>query len=126
MEKRGGGILDIVLVNKTKDSVKSGFNLNQIPSKWQEHFLKAPISAKIKSIKKIINQNDSEHFWWQIELDKGENDGMNNHLTMTTEDNMLFIDIDSVLNNRSFGQYHMPDFMPKKFPIGTELKTKWK
>ncbi len=113
------------LVNRTKDSIKSKFNLNQIPEKWKGYFLKKPISATIKGIKKIIDENDSEYFWWQIELDKGKKDGMTNRLSMTTEDYIIFFDIDSVLNNRSFGQYHMPDFIPKKYPIGTEFRTKW-
>ena len=57
---------------------------------------------------------------------KGKNDRMNNRLTLETKDGEFFIEIDSVLTNRSFGITHMYDFTPKKFPIGTELRTKWK
>ncbi|WP_233194510.1 hypothetical protein [Aquimarina sp. I32.4] len=114
------------LVNRTKDSITSEFDLSQIPKKWQKYFLKEPISAKIKSIKKVIDKEDNENFWWQIELNKGEDNGMNSRLTMTTKDDMFFMDIDSVLKNSSYGRYHMPDFTPDKYPIGTELRTKWK
>jgi hypothetical protein len=114
------------LSKRSKDSVKSEFDIKKIPQKWQEYFLKESISAKIKNIKKIVDENDSEYFWWQIELDKGKKDGVTKRLSMTTEDYIIFFDIDSVLNNRSFGQYYMPDFTAKKYPIGTELRTKWK
>jgi hypothetical protein len=114
------------LSKKSKDSIKSEFEINKIPEKWQKYFLKEPLSAKIKSIKKITDPNDKEYFWWEIELDKGKNDGMNERLSMTTKDYMIFFDIDSVLSNRSFGKYHMPNFTTEKYPIGTELRTKWK
>ena len=114
------------LRNKSKDSIKSEFDINKIPEQWQKHFLKEPITAKIKSIKKIKDPNDSENFWWQIELDKGKNDRMTSRLTLATEDDMFYIDIDSVLTNRSFGVSYQFDFTPKEFPIGTELRTKWK
>ncbi|WP_179348612.1 hypothetical protein [Winogradskyella pacifica] len=114
------------LSKRSKDSVKSEFNIKKIPEKWQKYFLKEPITAKIKSLKKITNPNDKEYFWWEIELDKGSKDGMNKRLSMNTEDDMIFFDIDSVLNNRSFGKYYMPDFTTEKYPIGTELRTRWK
>ncbi|SHF90213.1 hypothetical protein SAMN05444344_1970 [Tenacibaculum mesophilum] len=114
------------LSKKSKDSIKSEFNLKQIPEKWQEFFLTQPISAKIKSFKKITDPYDKENYWWEIELDKGNNDKMNNRLSMTTKDDMIFLEIDSVLTNRSFGAYRLPDFDHEKYPIGTELRTKWK
>lgn len=114
------------LVNRTKDSITAKFDLSQIPEKWQKYFLKEPISAKIKSIRKVIDKEDNENFWWRIELNKGEDNGMNSRLTMTTKDEMFFMDIDSVLKNSSYGRYYMPDFTPDKYPIGTELRTKWK
>ena len=114
------------LSKRSKDSIKSEFNINKIPEKWQKYFLKDPITAKIKSLKKITDPNDKEYFWWEIELDKGSNDGMNKRLSMTTKDYMIFFDIDYVLSNRSFGKYYMPDFTKEKYPIGTELRNKWK
>ena len=113
------------LATEIKDTIKTEFDLKQIPEKWQNYFLKEPIKAKIKSLKKITDPNDEEYFWWEIELDKGSNDGMNKRLSMNTEDDMIFFDIDSVLNNRSFGKYYMPDFTTEKYPIGTELRTNW-
>lgn len=113
------------LSNKSKDSVKSKFDLKKIPEKWRVYFLKKPISAKIKNFKKITDPNDKENFWWEIELDKGKNDGMNKRLSMSSQDGMLFFELDSVLSLSSFVKYHMPDFTPKKYPIGTELRTKW-
>lgn len=114
------------LVNKSKDSITSEFDLNQIPEKWQNYFLKEPISAKIKNIKKVIDPNDKENISWLIELDKGEKDRINNRLTLETQDGDFFIEVDSVLTNRSFGVTYMYDFTPEKNPIGTELRTKWK
>ncbi|MFC4632610.1 hypothetical protein ACFO3O_01750 [Dokdonia ponticola] len=114
------------LVRKTKDSIMSEFDLKQIPEKWQSYFLKEPVSAKIKYIKKVIDPNDEENISWLIELDKGKNDRMNNRLTLETKDGEFFIEVDSVLTHRSFGMTYMYDFTPKKFPIGTELRTKWK
>ncbi|MDP2160889.1 MAG: hypothetical protein Q8K02_10430, partial [Flavobacterium sp.] len=113
------------LSNKSKDSVKSKFDIKKIPEKWQAYFLKKPISAKIKNFKKITDPNDKEYFWWKIELDKGKNDGMNERLSMSSQDHMLFFEIDSVLSTSSFVKYHMPDFKPEKYPIGTEVRTKW-
>ncbi len=107
------------LVKGTEDSITSEFDLGQIPEKWQKYFLKEPITAKIKSIRKVIDQEDHENFWWQIELNKGEDHGVYSRLTMTTKDDMFFIDIDSVLKNSSYGKYYMPDFTPDKYPIGT-------
>lgn len=49
---------------------------------------------------------------------------MNERLSMTTKDDMIFFDIDSLLNNRSYGKYYMPDFRIEEYPIGTELRTK--
>tara|TARA_Y100000766_G_C18491144_1_gene404856 strand:- start:42 stop:596 length:555 start_codon:yes stop_codon:yes gene_type:complete len=114
------------LVRKTKDSITSEFDLKQIPKKWQSYFLKEPVSAKIKNIKKVVDPNDKENISWLIELNKGKNDRMNNRLTLETKDGEFFIEVDSVLTNRSFGMTYMYDFTPKKFPIGTELRTKWK
>ena len=114
------------LVNKTKDSITSEFDLKQIPEKWQSYFLKEPVSAKIKNITKVIDPNDKENISWQIELDKGEKDRINNRLTLETQDGEFFIEVDSVLINRSFGKYYLPDFTKEKYPIGTELRTKWK
>tara|TARA_R110002012_G_C11657571_1_gene611894 strand:+ start:2703 stop:3557 length:855 start_codon:yes stop_codon:yes gene_type:complete len=114
------------LVRKTKDSITSEFDLKQIPEKWQSYFLKEPVSAKIKYIKKVVDPNDEENISWLIEMDKGKNDRMNNRLTLETKDGEFFIEVDSVLTNRSFGMTYMYDFTPKKFPIGTELRTKWK
>ena len=114
------------LSKRSKDSIKSEFDINKIPEKWRKHFLKEPVTAKIQGLKKITDPNDEEHFWWEITLDKGSNNGMNKRLSMTTEDDMIFFDIDSVSNNKSFGKYYMPDFTAEKYPIGTELRTKWK
>ena len=50
---------------------------------------------------------------------------MNNRLTLETKDGEFFIEVDSVLINRSFGITYMYDFSPTKFPVGTELRTKW-
>ena len=113
------------LVNKTKDSITSNFDLNQIPKKWKRFFLKKPISAKIKAIKKIIYSKEENDVFWLLELNKGENDLINNRLTLKTKDGNLFIEIDSVLKHKSFGRTYIPDFSPKKYPIGTELRTKW-
>lgn len=113
------------LTKKSKDSVKSELDINRIPDKWQKYFLQEPIIAKIQNIKKITDPNDEEYFWWEIELDKGSDDGMNNRLSMTTRDYMVFFDIDSVSNDKSFGKYYMPDFTAEKYPIGTEIRTKW-
>lgn len=114
------------LVTEISDTIKTEFDLKQIPEKWQDYFLKEPVSAKIKNLKKVIDPNDKENTFWLIELNKGKNDRMNNRLTLKTKDGEFFIEIDSVLTNRSFGITHMYDFTPKKFPIGTELRTKWK
>lgn len=114
------------LVHKSKDSITSEFDLSQIPEKWQSYFLKEPISAKIINIKTVIDPNDKENISWKIELDKGENDRINNRLTLETQDGEFFIEIDSVLTNKSYGTTYMYDFTPQKFPIGTELRTKWK
>ncbi|WP_299121986.1 hypothetical protein [uncultured Tenacibaculum sp.] len=114
------------LVNKTNDPITTEFDLKQIPKKWQKHFLKEPISAKIKSIEKIIDSNDDDYIYWKIELDKGEKDRMNKRLTLVTKNEEFFIEVDSVLINTSYGTTNMYDFSPKKFPIGTELRTKWK
>tara|TARA_B110001450_G_C17549562_1_gene452062 strand:- start:94 stop:864 length:771 start_codon:yes stop_codon:yes gene_type:complete len=119
------GMNGMYLVNKTKDSITSEFDLKQIPEKWESYFLKEPVSAKIKNIKKVIDPTDEENISWQIELDKGEKDRINNRLTLETRDGGFFIEVDSVLTNRSFGMTYMCDFTPKKFPIGTELRTKW-
>ncbi|WP_179317972.1 hypothetical protein [Winogradskyella undariae] len=114
------------LVTETKDTIRTEFDLKQIPEKWQDYFLKEPVSAKIKKIKKITDPYDEENISWQIELDKGIKDRMNNRLTLETKDGEFFIEIDSVLTNNSFGITYMYDFSPKKFPIGTELRTIWK
>lgn len=114
------------LVRKTKDSITSEFDLKQIPEKWQCYFLKEPISAKIKNIKKVIDPNDEVNISWLIEFDKGKKDRMNNRLTLKTKDGEFFIEVDSVLKNRSFGKTYRYDFTPEKFPPGTELRTKWK
>uniref|UniRef100_UPI004049D55C hypothetical protein n=1 Tax=Flavobacterium sp. TaxID=239 RepID=UPI004049D55C len=114
------------LVHKTKDSITSAFDVKQIPEKWQSYILKEPIIAKIKSIQKIIDPNDQENIYWKIELDKGKNDRVNNRLTFTTQDGEFFMEVDSILSNKSFGKTYFYDFTPKKFPIGTELRTKWK
>ncbi|CAM1338925.1 hypothetical protein [Tenacibaculum aestuarii] len=114
------------LVNKFEDSITSNFDLNQIPKKWKKFFLKKPISAKIKAIKKIIYSKEENDFHWLFELDKGENDLINNRLTLKTKDGNLFIEIDSVLKDKSFGRTYIPDFSSKKYPVGTELRTKWK
>lgn len=113
------------LVTEIKDTIKTEFDLKQVPKKWQGYFLKEPVSAKIRKIKKITDQNDKENISWQIELDKGKRDRMNNRLTLETKDGEFFIEIDSVLINRSFGITYMYDFSPIKFPVGTELRTKW-
>lgn len=114
------------LVRKTTDSITSEFDLKQIPEKWQSYFLKEPVSAKIKYIKKVVDPNDKENISWLIELDKGKNDRINNRLTLQTKDGGFFIEVDSVLTHRSFGMTYMYDFTLKKIPIGTELRTKWK
>ncbi|WP_028891590.1 hypothetical protein [Tenacibaculum sp. 47A_GOM-205m] len=113
------------LVNKVEDSITSNFDLNQIPKKWENFFLRKPISAKIKSIEKIIYSKEEEDVSWLLELNKGENDLVNNRLTLKTKDGSLFIEIDSVLKNKSFGRTYIPNFSPKKYPVGTELRTKW-
>ncbi|WP_438965231.1 hypothetical protein [Flavobacterium sp.] len=113
------------LVNKTKDSITSEFDLKQIPERWQSYFLKEPISVRVKSIKKIIDPNDEENIFWKIELDKGEIDRIYNRLTFETYDGVFLIEIDSVLSNKSFGMIYSYDFKPEKMPIGTELRTKW-
>ena len=114
------------LVTEIKDTLKTEFDLKQIPEKWQGYFLKEPVSAKIRKIKKITDPNDKENISWQIELDKGTRDRMNNRLTLETKNGDFFIEVDSVLTTRSFGKYYMPDFTAEKYPIGTELRTKWK
>jgi len=81
------------LSKRSKDSIKSEFDINKIPEKWRKHFLKEPVTAKIRGLKKITDPNDEEHFWWEITLDKGSNNGMNKRLSMTTEDDMIFFDI---------------------------------
>lgn len=114
------------LVTQIKDTIKTEFDLKQIPQKWQSYFLKEPISVKIRMIKKIIDPNDKENISWQIELDKGKKDRLNNRLSFKTKDGELYIHVDSVLTNRSYGVIYMYDFSPEKFPVGTELRTKWK
>jgi hypothetical protein len=113
------------LVNKISDSITSEFDLNQIPLAWQSYFLKEPVSAKIKSIKKINNPKDKENISWLIEFDKGERDFINDRLSFQTQDGEYSIEVDSVLEKSSFGTMYMYDFSPKKMPIGTELRTKW-
>ncbi|SFJ67026.1 hypothetical protein SAMN05443431_1164 [Olleya namhaensis] len=113
------------LATEIKDTIKTEFDLKQIPEKWQSYFLKEPVSAKIRKIKKITDPKDIENISWLIELDKGKKDRMNNRLTLETKDGDFFIEVDSVLTNRSFGKYYMPDFTTEKYPIGTELRTKW-
>lgn len=113
------------LTTEIKDTINTEFDLKQIPEKWQNYFLKEPVTAKIRTIKKITDQNDIENISWLIELDKGKKDRMNNRLTLKTKDGDFFIEVDSVLTNRSFGKYYMPDFTTEKYSIGTELRTKW-
>ncbi|WP_445458036.1 hypothetical protein [Flavobacterium sp. HNIBRBA15423] len=112
------------LAHKTEDSITTDFDLKQIPKKWQEYFLKKPISAKIKNIKKVIDPNDPENMHWIIEFNKGKKDGIKNGLTLETKEGDFFIEIDSVLMNKSFGQTYLYDYLPKQ-SIGIELRTKW-
>ena len=46
-------ISGVYLANKTNDTITSKFDVKQIPEKWQRFFLNEPVSAKIKSIKRI-------------------------------------------------------------------------
>ncbi|MBL7793467.1 MAG: hypothetical protein JNK77_14145 [Saprospiraceae bacterium] len=108
-----------------KDTIKSKFDLNQIPEKWRFYFLKEPISAKIINAKKIITPGGINHYTWSIQLDKGENDGVTNRLFFQSRDGKVFFDIDSVLSNRSFGTADKIEYTPSKYPFGTELRTKW-
>lgn len=110
------------LTKKTEDTIRTEFDLNKIPEQWQSYFLKEPLSVKIKNIKKI---SDEDNNTWQIELDKGYKDQITDRITFTTQNGEFFINVDSVLKNRSFGITHIYDFSPDKYPIGTELKTKW-
>lgn len=115
------------LVVETKDSIKTPFNLDQIPKKWQSHFLKTPISSKITKVKKISNPHNNESVdYWLIEFNKGAKDGINKRLTLTTKDDELFFEIDSVLENKSFGSIPaIYDFATNRIPIGIEVRTKW-
>ncbi|EDP94848.1 hypothetical protein U8527_08010 [Kordia algicida OT-1] len=113
------------LSHKEKDTFTSAFDMQQIPEKWQKYFLKKPIVTKIKNLKKVYDSEDSTYFFWEIELDKGKNDGMTKRLSFTTKDDMISLDIDSITNNSSFGKHFDPDFITKDYPIGTELRTKW-
>ncbi|MGG8496848.1 hypothetical protein ACQY1Q_10550 [Tenacibaculum sp. TC6] len=113
------------LVKRTKDSIKSDFDLQQIPVKWQGLFLKEPMVVKVKGIKKIIDPDDQEVIFWRIELDKGKTDGVNTDLRFYTKDKEFFIIIDSVLENRSLGRSLPYSSLPKKFRINSELRTKW-
>lgn len=110
------------LTKKTDDTIHTKFDLNKIPDKWKSYFLKEPVSVKIQNIKKISDENNDS---WQIELDKGYKDQITNRLTFTTQNGEFFINVDSVLTNKSFGITQIYDFSPDKYPIGTELKTKW-
>lgn len=113
------------LVKSTKDSIFSKLDIKQIPKKWRKYYLNEPLNAKIKSITKVIDPEDNQYFHWQIELDKGRNNGIFKNISFSTEDDSIYFHIDSVENNRSFGKYYMPDFTKEKYSIGTEVKTKW-
>lgn len=113
------------LVSENKDTIITKFDLNQIPEKWQNYFLKVPITAKIKSYKKIIDPLDKENHYYLIEINKGRKDKVYKNLTFYSENGEFYIEIDSVLEKSSYGKY-VYDIEEKKLTNSTELRTKWK
>jgi len=110
--------------NKKLDTLKNELDLNQIPEKYHSYFLKTPIIAKIKSAKKIFDKHYQGETGWLIEIDKGSTSNVSNRLTFKIKTGGLSLDIDSVSSACSFGYYDY-DFSLDRFPIGTELRTKW-
>ncbi|MFY7944710.1 MAG: hypothetical protein ACOVNZ_09005 [Crocinitomicaceae bacterium] len=113
------------LVRKFNDSMRSEFDVKQLPEKWQPYFFKEPVIARVKHIRKIVNPYHKEYFNWQIELDKGASDKIYKMLMMKTKDGAFRIEIDSVLKNSSFGMVYRHDFTPEMLPIGTEFRSQW-
>ena len=114
------------LVNKKteRDTTKSKFDLNQIPSKYRKQFLKNPIVAKITNIENVPEtEYEGEH--WLITINKGKVDGVNKNLVFQTENMEMFIEPDTIFENTTIGKSYLYNFKKEKYPVGTILKTKW-
>jgi hypothetical protein len=114
---------------KKDSSINVAWNINRIPKKYRNAFLKEPISVKIIDRKKRIEKDEydqeNELISWRIKINKGTEDGVTTGLHFQTEDDEFFIDIDSTQSNTSFGSCYIYNMEEQFFRIGTEMRTKW-
>ncbi len=99
------------LTNSSTKAVDPVFDFEQIPEAWQKYFLKEPISAKIIGLGKDYSPDDENHFWWKVEINKGSKHGIYKGISLSTKDNGLYFEIDSVFNDCSFGKFHHSNFV---------------
>ena len=75
-------------------------------------------------VEKIENKHYVGETIWLIKIDKGSDSNINNRLTFKSRNGDFSIKIDSVNDTHSFGYFEY-NFSLERFPIGTELRTKW-
>jgi hypothetical protein len=114
------------LVNENEGNKNTKLDLNQIPEKWRKYFLVNPISAKIISITKSYRPNmKPKSIMWTLVINKGKNDGVRKGMTFESKQEDFSFEVDSVFNNKSMGKTYYYEFDEKKYPKGTEFRTKW-
>ncbi|MFC4268761.1 hypothetical protein [Polaribacter marinivivus] len=111
------------------DSLKTNekLDLNQIPAKWRNLFLREPIKTKIVGFNRKNEIIDNEDYiYWLVEIDKGKNQNIRKFLDFKRKNEYYVFTIDSVLENKSFIKIYDHMFQNKMdLKIGEELRTKW-
>lgn len=103
-------------------------NINQIPPKWRNLFLKNPLKTKIVLFTKHTEIIDNENYdYWLIEVDKGKKQNVRRFLNLKRKGEYVQFTVDSVLENKSFIKVYDHSFRDKMdLKIGEELRTQWK
>ncbi|SEB84261.1 hypothetical protein SAMN04489761_1928 [Tenacibaculum sp. MAR_2009_124] len=111
---------------KPTDSVKTSFNIEQIPQQWRTYFLTKPISANIiDTEKELKNSKFQQYAFWRIKLNKGAKDGIKKGVSFSTKFEDFHIRVDSILPDVCFGSFRINDFDDEFIEIGTEMRTQW-
>jgi hypothetical protein len=115
-------------VENLSDSINQVIPVENLPKKYQDLFLKTPISTKIIGRKKLVINDedvDVDLIKWRVKLDKGSMDGLRKGMQLITSNNEFFIFIDSIAENYSYGECYVYNIESKYSKIGTEMKTRW-
>jgi len=117
--------LYLVADKKLNEVASEDLDRSQIPEQWRKYFLTSPIAARIVSIEKTIDKEDSEIFYWMITLDKGSDENVRKGMSFQSETGEVILDIDSVSQHGCTGIVSKYEVGDKDALLGTVLQTKW-